>query len=142
MKYLATCGVPVPEIYAWNSGLNETGAEYVVMEKECRDFHSPSLSQFGSCKVPGCSADSMWSTLSLLNKKKIVSQVARYFLAAFQAQFAQAGSVYLRIPCITWALLSPAHSLRLGMAFGRILNTCSSMLSTFEAHSAIQQISN
>ncbi|KIM73699.1 hypothetical protein PILCRDRAFT_828925 [Piloderma croceum F 1598] len=78
MKYLAGHNFPVPKIYAWDSGLNATGAEYMVMEK-----------------VPGHSADSLWDNLSLSDKKKIVTQVAQHLLAAFQLQFDQAGSLYL-----------------------------------------------
>jgi hypothetical protein len=37
----------------------------------------------------------MWDTLSLLNKTKIVIQVARHLLAAFQLRFDKAGSLYL-----------------------------------------------
>jgi hypothetical protein len=44
MKYLAGHNFPVPKIYAWNSGLNATGAEYMVMEKVWHCFRSLSLS--------------------------------------------------------------------------------------------------
>ena len=33
MKYLAACGLPVPKIYAWDSGTNAIGAGYIIMEK-------------------------------------------------------------------------------------------------------------
>jgi hypothetical protein len=37
----------------------------------------------------------LWDNLSLSDKKKIVTQVARHLLAAFQLRFDQAGSLYL-----------------------------------------------
>ena len=37
----------------------------------------------------------MWYALSLSDKKKFVTQVARHLLAAFQPRFDQAGSLYL-----------------------------------------------
>ena len=36
MKYLAACGVPVPEVYAWGSGTNAIDPSYIIMEKVCR----------------------------------------------------------------------------------------------------------
>ena len=38
MKYMAVCGVPVPKIYAWDSGTNAIGAGYILMEKVCRSL--------------------------------------------------------------------------------------------------------
>jgi len=40
MKYIAACGVPVPEIYAWDSGTNAIGPGYILMEKVCRSLLS------------------------------------------------------------------------------------------------------
>jgi hypothetical protein len=83
----------VPRIYAWNSELNSVGAEYMIMEKvsdRCLVYL-----KIDSRKVRGRSADSVWDSLSLLDKKKIVTQVAQYLLAMFQLRFNQAGSLYL-----------------------------------------------
>jgi hypothetical protein len=44
MKYIAGYNIPVPKIYAWDSGPNKTGAEYMVMEKVYRYSHPPYLS--------------------------------------------------------------------------------------------------
>jgi hypothetical protein len=95
MKYLAGFNFPVPKIYAWVLDSNLASAEYMIMEKVSRRLHSLLLSQFNCRKVPGRSVESMRGTLSLLDKKNIVKQVARHLLAAFQLRFDQAGSLYL-----------------------------------------------
>ena len=92
MKYLAKCNFTVPTICAWNSGLNPVGAEYMIMEKVCHCIHSLS-STLG--RFPVVLADSVWSSLSLLEKKKIVTQIARHLLAAFQLRFDHEDSLYL-----------------------------------------------
>ncbi|KAI6028995.1 kinase-like domain-containing protein [Pisolithus marmoratus] len=83
LKYLASqTQIPVPQVYAWNSdATNPVGAEYMIMQK-----------------VPGVSANTIWDTLSMDIKKRVVSQVAEYLKAMFALRFERAGALYLSSP--------------------------------------------
>jgi len=133
------CGVAVPKNYAWDSGTNAIGAEYMIMEKVCRSLFPFTI--FISIRFLQGSSPlySMWSILSLLDKK-IIIRVARYLFAAFQARFDQAGFLYLSRSTDTPNPFPLVHPLRLRMGFRCILtNAWLRALRNFEARSAHQE---
>jgi len=80
----------------------------MIMEKLCCSSYSPYLN-FASCKLLGCTADSVLYTLSL-SDKEIVTQVAPYLLVAFQARFDQARSASIRRVPLTLLISSPKNN--------------------------------
>ncbi|KAF1963163.1 phosphotransferase enzyme family protein [Byssothecium circinans] len=81
MNFLKSAGLPIPQIYAWNSKLedNPVGAEYVIMEKQ-----------------PGVMLNDVWDDLKGSQKAEILKQVIEMENKLALIKFTKYGSLYYK----------------------------------------------
>ncbi|KAF1842086.1 phosphotransferase enzyme family protein [Cucurbitaria berberidis CBS 394.84] len=81
MNFLRSAHLPIPQIYAWNSGLvdNPVGAEYIIMEKQ-----------------PGIVLNDLWDNMEGPQKAEILKQVIEIEKKLASIKFTKFGGLYYK----------------------------------------------
>jgi len=79
LSLAATTKIPVPKVFFWGSGTDEIGCRYIVME----------------CIQGECLAD-VWSTFSILEKRKIIQQVVQIMVELQSQKFDLIGGLHFK----------------------------------------------